>query len=46
VRLGVGIEDVSDLIADLRQALDETFGLGVVEGEARSEIHSLQATPA
>jgi cystathionine gamma-synthase len=46
VRLGVGIEDVHDLIADLRQALDQTFGPAVPEAAARSGVRSLQATLA
>ena len=35
VRLGVGIEDVHDLIADLGQALDQTFGTGTPKAEAQ-----------
>ena len=27
IRLSVGIEDIEDILADLRQALDKTFGI-------------------
>jgi cystathionine beta-lyase/cystathionine gamma-synthase len=33
VRLAVGIEDVHDLVADLAQALDQTFGTETAASE-------------